>query len=697
MRREWSREAGMLGASLVGAFALARLATGATTATLATATLGTVVVALLHRRATLAIVLGVMTVAASAFLWGLLATSHSGSSAIPILQALRHSLHAARPILVTFHLPLVHSPGIIALCALFGGLVAVAGRTLGTSSPALSLVPAAILLVWSAILFPTAGVALAGLALGFSGFLVFGKLGRQDRRTSAVVAGISLGLAAVTLGWSAVAGSNVASAGGEEAAGVAPSALSLATDLTGVEVRDANVVLFQSNTRVETYWQVATLTSYVGHLWVPDPATTALLHRSVPNRSPTASTNQRLYTAGVTLSGYSGRLLPVPPSTVAGSGELSPVVTPSGVVATLPVHAGSSYTVTAVIPSPVVDSPSTPASTGTYTALGAIPAIVTSLARSITGGQTTTLGKAEALTDFFRSGRFHYKVTATQPVGVDPLVAFLSQTRTGSCEQFAGAFAVLARASGLSTRVAIGFTPGRLINGVTVVRGSDAHAWPQVLIGGGWVSFEPTPQLPSGELSPPGILGPAGLGQSNPTGPGPEAHVSIPAVTAPTPTIPPSTVPTPVASTTDLSIGILGIVLLLLATIVTSILILRRRTRRMPIDRVIAAWTDIDRALAKRGFARPVWRTPIGHIHALSGLRLSEQSRAALVDLERIATLLQNVTYGSSDVSSADFEQAVEAGRRARRAILAGALFVSGNDDLGAEHQNHEFTGSSGY
>ncbi len=441
---------------------------------------------------------------------------------------------------------------------------------------------------------------------------------------------------------------------------------------------------------------MATLTSYVDGHWVPDPATTALLHGSTPVQSPIQPTNQRVYTAGVTLSGYSGRLLPAPPSTVSASGELSPVVTPSGVVASLPVHAGNSYSVTAVIPSPVVDSPSTSASTGTDTALGTIPSVVNSLARSITAGQSSPLGKAEALTDFFRSGRFHYKVTATQPVGVDPLVAFLSQTRTGSCEQFAGAFAVMARASGLSTRIAIGFTPGRLIDGVTIVRGSDAHAWPQVLMDGSWVSFEPTPQLPSGELSPPGILGPAGLGHPNPTGPGPGSHVSIP-VTAPTSTTPPSTVPTSVIASGDRSIGILGIVLLLLTTIVTSILVLRRRTRRRPIDRVIAAWTDIDRALAKRGFARPVWRTPIGHVHALSGSRLSEQARAALEDMVGVATLLQNMAYGSSDTSSAEVEQAIETGRRARRAVLAGALSGSGKDGLQHVPQPHELTGSLGH
>jgi hypothetical protein len=67
------------------------------------------------------------------------------------------------------------------------------------------------------------------------------------------------------------------------------------------------------------------------------------------------------------------------------------------------------------------------------------------------------------------------------------------------------------------------------------------------------------------------------------------------------------------------------------------------------------------------------------------------------MDMERIATILQSVTYGSSDVSSAEVEQAIDSGRRARRAFLAGALSGSGNDDLGAEHQPNELTGSLDY
>jgi transglutaminase-like putative cysteine protease len=70
--------------------------------------------------------------------------------------------------------------------------------------------------------------------------------------------------------------------------------------------------------------------------------------------------------------------------------------------------------------------------------------------------------------------------------------------RAGGSEQFATAFAVLARAVGLPTRVVVGFTPGTqdTRTGVRTVRGEDALAWPEVYFtGAGWVPFSPTPDV----------------------------------------------------------------------------------------------------------------------------------------------------------------------------------------------------------
>jgi transglutaminase-like putative cysteine protease len=698
MSRNWTRELGLLGASLVAAYSVARLATGVTTATLATALIGIVVVAALTRRPRVGLVVGVVAVAAGALWSGFYAVVGSGLPNAHALRDLHASLQSARGLLVSFNLPLAHTPGIVFLSVLVGGLIAVAARSIGTRWPALSLVPAVIVAVWSTILLPTPCAAWAGLVLGGCGLALFAGELSDGRRAVTAVACVSLAAAALTAGWTAVAGSNVVSPGGPEVPAVAPSALSLATNLIGVESRDANVVLFRAKSPVSTYWQVATLTNYMGNQWLPDPATTALMDGSIPTRSPVASSASHVFASGVTLSGYSGRLLPAPPMTVTASGDASPLVTPSGVVATVPLHAESSYTVSAVVPSPVSDTSPSTTPPGTDTALGPIPAVVRSLAVTITGGQPSSLGKAEALTDYFRSGEFHYKVNAAQPIGMDPLVAFLTKSRTGSCEQFASAFAVLARASGLPTRVAVGFTPGRPDNGVTVVRGSDAHAWPQVLIGDTWVSFEPTPQLPSGELSPPGVLGPSGLGQPNPTGQPTQPPVSIPVVTnpTPTPTIPPPAIPAAPVGHVGWMYGVLAIVLLVLAAIAAAVLARRRRSRMTPIDRLVATWRSIDRALTRRGVARPVWRTPMAHVRELSSQPGGDQAHAALEDMAVVASMLEQVTYGSVDLSSEEVERAVRAGGRARKAILAGILppAVPPDPVVRSDQRSDEFTDS---
>jgi transglutaminase-like putative cysteine protease len=91
-----------------------------------------------------------------------------------------------------------------------------------------------------------------------------------------------------------------------------------------------------------------------------------------------------------------------------------------------------------------------------------LPASIRAIASQVTAGAHTPLGQAEALVNWFRSGRFRY--TLTPPVtatGANPLVSFLTQTRAGTCEQFAGAFTVLARSLGLPTRLVVGFTAGK--------------------------------------------------------------------------------------------------------------------------------------------------------------------------------------------------------------------------------------------
>ncbi len=110
-------------------------------------------------------------------------------------------------------------------------------------------------------------------------------------------------------------------------------------------------------------------------------------------------------------------------------------------------------------------------------------------------GARTPYDAARRIQTFLRSAPFRYSLDVPADQSQNALVDFLFNTRAGFCQQFAAAFAVLAREVSLPTRVAVGFTEGyRDAQGVYHVKDADAHAWPEVWFDGiGWVAFEPTP------------------------------------------------------------------------------------------------------------------------------------------------------------------------------------------------------------
>ncbi len=130
--------------------------------------------------------------------------------------------------------------------------------------------------------------------------------------------------------------------------------------------------------------------------------------------------------------------------------------------------------------------------------------LVRSEAERITADARSDYHRALLLQDHFRlDGGFRYDLDV-HTEGIDGLEDFLFDVRAGYCQQFASAYAALARSIGLPTRVAVGFTwgdwqpergiGGAYVGGAYVVRGRHAHAWPEVYFAGtGWVRFEPTP------------------------------------------------------------------------------------------------------------------------------------------------------------------------------------------------------------
>ncbi len=111
-----------------------------------------------------------------------------------------------------------------------------------------------------------------------------------------------------------------------------------------------------------------------------------------------------------------------------------------------------------------------------------------------TEGRARDVEFVQAVLRHFREENFAY--TLEPPLlGRDSVDEFLFDTRSGFCEHYASAFAVLMRALDIPARVVTGYHGGELnpVDGFVTVRQADAHAWNEVwLEGRGWVRVDPT-------------------------------------------------------------------------------------------------------------------------------------------------------------------------------------------------------------
>jgi transglutaminase-like putative cysteine protease len=197
-----------------------------------------------------------------------------------------------------------------------------------------------------------------------------------------------------------------------------------------------------------------------------------------------------------------------PVSTTAADAVVDPdsgsMVLPAGV------RKGFSYTVTSTVDSPgdgdlIAATVPDAVTARRYLALPGLPYSLAEYARRTVAEARTPFEKAVAIEEVVRAGRVP---DADAPVGSSyaRLETFLfgaagtAGAGAGTAEQFASAFAVLARAVGLPTRVVVGFQPvPPSSDGVSVVRARDATAWPEVYFAGwGWVPFDPVSGTGSG-------------------------------------------------------------------------------------------------------------------------------------------------------------------------------------------------------
>ena len=80
--------------------------------------------------------------------------------------------------------------------------------------------------------------------------------------------------------------------------------------------------------------------------------------------------------------------------------------------------------------------------------------------------------------------------------GRAPLDGFLFETKSGYCQHYSAAMALLLRMGGVPARVVTGFSPGGFSErkDAWIVRDTDAHSWVEAWFDDiGWVTFDPTP------------------------------------------------------------------------------------------------------------------------------------------------------------------------------------------------------------
>lgn len=264
--------------------------------------------------------------------------------------------------------------------------------------------------------------------------------------------------------------------------------------------------------------RLATMDSYDGVVWsVASPGSDSdasgafeLLGSTIPR--PPLFTAGAASTASIDVLGYSDVWLPTlgytnrltfdthtgqdPTSTVRVNTATGTAAVTSGV------RDGLSYTMGATaqkVPNDRALAKVPPAKL-TLPPVTNVPDVVSAKAEEYAGTADTAIQKLRNIERSLKSLGFLSHGRASDPVpsrageGADRMTDLLSKApMVGDQEQYASAFALMARRLGYPTRVVMGFAP-KVTGSTTTVTGDDVTAWDEVAFEGvGWVPFFPTP------------------------------------------------------------------------------------------------------------------------------------------------------------------------------------------------------------
>jgi hypothetical protein len=131
-----------------------------------------------------------------------------------------------------------------------------------------------------------------------------------------------------------------------------------------------------------------------------------------------------------------------------------------------------------------------------YLQLPPLAPAIHALARQVAAGRTDHAEIAARVETFLRE-QFRYSLDLERVSQLDPLQEFLFVRRSGHCEYFAAAMAVMLRSLGVPARVVNGFQRGEWnpYGQYFIVRYADAHSWVEAYLpAAGWMTFDPTPR-----------------------------------------------------------------------------------------------------------------------------------------------------------------------------------------------------------
>ena len=396
-------------------------------------------------------------------------------------------------------------------------------------------------------------------------------------------------------------------------------------DIRGRLVDQSTTEVFTVRSNRRAYWRLTSLDIFDGRIWSSDASYEQIRRRVPAGRAGDAPVDA--VTQEFTIRALSSIWLPAAyrPVRVDGIGNVSYNDDLGSLITGEDTTDGFTYTVESAVPRPdggdLGEAAASPADLGRFVRLPSdLSPRVRAEARRVIGAASTPYEKALVLQSHFRQG-FVYDLNARPGHDEGALESFLFQSKRGYCEQFAGAYAVLARAVELPTRVAVGFTPGEVDDGgVYHVRGLNAHAWPEVYLeGSGWVAFEPTPGRGA-----PGAEAYTGLpeAQARPQDPSTASTAGPATTTAPDDPSTPSTTAAPAQPDAGAAtrprplwrhpavlalLGTLGAAGVVMAAIPVAKVARRRRRRAgaaTPADRVWVAWAEAAEAVARAGAPR---------------------------------------------------------------------------------------------